>query len=155
MNNIREFAGTLPAEIMQYGSSSNHPGSMKMRAGKLTMLFSEGSLRYISFGNIEIIRMIYAAVRDRNWLTVKPVIKVKNIDTAENSFLIDLNCTYQSDEINFSSDYLIKGGADNTISFEMQGVVLEKSVRNLLRKVKAVSLNTPMAHMNRRISLQK
>ncbi|MFH0841565.1 MAG: hypothetical protein V1903_02975 [Bacteroidota bacterium] len=130
MNNIREFAGTLPAEIMQYGSSSNHSDSMKMRAGRLAMLFSEGSLRYISCGNIEIIRMIYAAVRDRNWLTVKPVIKVKNIDRTENSFSVDMNCIYQSDEINFCSDYLIRGGADNTISFEMKGIVLETSVRN-------------------------
>ncbi len=130
MNSIREFAGTLPAEKMQYGSSSNHPGSTKMRAGKLTMLYSEGSLRYISCGNMEIIRMIFAAVRDRNWLTVKPVITVKNIDRTENSFSVVINCIYQSDEINFCSDYLITGGADNTISFEMKGNVLEKSVRN-------------------------
>ena len=73
------------------------------------MYFSKGALRYISTGSNELIRMIYAAVRDRDWLTIAPVIRDQKIEKNENSFRISFSCLYQSGEINFSADYVIEG----------------------------------------------
>jgi hypothetical protein len=39
-----------------------------LRAGPLTMIFESGDLRYLTLGGREVIRRIYAAVRDRNWI---------------------------------------------------------------------------------------
>ena len=41
--------------------------SKTLKAGKLTCMYEAGNLRYIKWGNSEIIRMIYGAVRDENW----------------------------------------------------------------------------------------
>ena len=46
------------------------PIGVSLRAGPLRMVFEGGDLRYIMLGEREIIRRIYAAVRDRNWATV-------------------------------------------------------------------------------------
>jgi len=69
MNNIREFAGTLPAEIKQYGDSSHNSGPLRMRAGRLTMHCSEGSLRHISCGNKALQRGLKEFIKD-DWKKV-------------------------------------------------------------------------------------
>jgi len=90
----------------------------------LTMIYENGSLRTISIGESEIVRMIYAAVRGKAWLTAEPEITDEEIDIHENSFEIKYNCHYRLADIDFSATYSIKGNADNSVSFEMEGVAL-------------------------------
>jgi hypothetical protein len=66
-------AGTLwrspaPAAAQAPSSQPPPPRDLELTAGPLTMLFEPGLafLRYIRLGEREVIRGIYAAVRDRN-----------------------------------------------------------------------------------------
>ncbi|HRR94106.1 MAG TPA: hypothetical protein P5348_08965 [Bacteroidales bacterium] len=95
-----------------------------LKAGKLDILYENGSLRYISSGRTELLRMIYPAVRDDEWNTVTPVTLEEVIDRTDDSFRIKLIFLYRSGEINFRAKYLIEGKSDNSISFEMEGEAL-------------------------------
>ncbi|NMC39799.1 MAG: hypothetical protein GYA43_01295 [Bacteroidales bacterium] len=92
-----------------------------LKAGQLNVLYENGSLRYISSGKTELLRMIYPAVRDEEWNTVNPVILGEVIDKTDDSFRIKLSILYRSGEINFRAKYFIEGKSDNTISFGMEG----------------------------------
>jgi D-apionolactonase len=45
-----------------------------VRAGPLTAELEGPDLRYVRFGGVEVVRRLYAAVRDQNWGTVPPVL---------------------------------------------------------------------------------
>jgi len=53
----------------------------ELKAGPLSLIFEPGLgfVRYIRFGEHEVLRGIYAAVRDKSWGTVAP--KVSNLKT--------------------------------------------------------------------------
>jgi len=68
--------------------------------------------------------MIYSAVRDREWLTINPVITDEKIEVHPDSFRIEFKCIYKAGEINFSAGYRIEGNADNTVSFSFEGKAL-------------------------------
>lgn len=99
--------------------------SLKLQAGALSMIYENGSLRYISDGKHELIRMIYSAVRDREWLTINPVITDEKVEIHPSSFRIEYNCFYRTEEINFSASYIIRGGSDGTIIFGFKGEALD------------------------------
>lgn len=106
------------------GDHIQKPG-VTLNAGRLTMLYENGSIRYISAGENEIIRMIYSAVRDKEWLTIKPVITNEWIERGSSSFKIVYRCLYKSREVNFSARYLIEGQSDNKISLSFEGEALD------------------------------
>ena len=41
----------------------------KLVAGNISCLFENGNLRYLKAGDTEFVRLIYFAVRDKNWAT--------------------------------------------------------------------------------------
>lgn len=130
MNLLKEYVEALPEKIKQTGITDEEHDELLLNAGQLRICFSNGALRYISAGNNELLRMIYAAVRDRNWLTVVPLIKDQKIEKNENSCRISFGCIYQNGEINFSADYIIEGREDNSIVFTMEGRALESFEKN-------------------------
>ncbi len=101
-----------------------------LRAGDLSMVFESGGLRYISAGENELIRMIYAAVRDKDWLTINPLIEDEKIRKNKRSFTITFRCLYQSGAMAFSADYTFEGKPDNTIILTMEGKTLTKFKKN-------------------------
>lgn len=94
------------------------------------MLFEDGSIRYISAGKDEILRMIYAAVRDKEWLTIKPTITKERIERYSDSFKIQYTCSYKPAGIDFNADFTIEGKSDNTIIFTLEGKALGSFEKN-------------------------
>jgi len=117
-------------DLITFGSLTGNKGPVTLNAGNLSMMYINGGIRRISSGGTELIRMIYPAVRGRHWLTITPDVKSEKIDRSENSFKITLDCFYQSSEITLSARYAIEGKEDNTVTYEMEGFINEKSVRN-------------------------
>ena len=60
-----------------------------------------GFLRKIARGEAEIVRAVYAAVRDENWNTIEPSIEVRNVHVEENGFQVDFDVSCQSAGICF------------------------------------------------------
>ena len=121
---------TPEKEKIWHGDQNTNAGEIQLRAGDLSMIFESGSLRYISAGENELIRMIYAAVRDKDWMTINPLIEDEKIRKNKRSFTITFRCLYQSGTMAFSADYTIEGKQDNTVILTMEGKTLTKFEKN-------------------------
>ena len=132
MKSVLEYALSLRRETIWHGDHDENDRQVILRAGHLSMVYENGNLRYISLGNREIIRMIYSALRDKEWLTIKPEISDEIFDIQHDSFSIKYNCLYKSGEINFSATYTIEGNADNSLTFTLEGEALHSFDKNRL-----------------------
>jgi len=120
----------LPKNVLYYGTETPLPEQVELQAGPLSVLFEDGDLRYIRFGDREVIRRIYAAVRDRNWGTVPPRLSNLKIERTTDSFQITYDCQHQQGGINFSWKAAIRGDANGSIRFTMDGEAQSTFQRN-------------------------
>ncbi|UOE51036.1 hypothetical protein MTO98_08100 [Mucilaginibacter sp. SMC90] len=74
---------------------------MQLKAGEISVRYENGFLRYINYGNAEVLRMIYFALRDGNWGTLDAVISNEHIVSGDRSFTIHYDCKhrYQNTDI--------------------------------------------------------
>jgi D-apionolactonase len=72
-------------------------------------------------GDVEIVRRIYVAVRDKYWNTIVSKIKNLKIEKKHGSFRIEFDGSHKRSGIHFNWHGIIDGMEDNTISFSMQG----------------------------------
>jgi hypothetical protein len=101
-----------------------------LKAGTVTCIYEEGKVRYIKKAKSEILRMIYVAVRDKNWTTVPYKIEAEKVEVTDENFLISYTAFHQLGEIRFKSFVEIKGEKDGTISFSFKGKALSSFQRN-------------------------
>jgi hypothetical protein len=120
---------TPEQRIQAYGIPDQLPKKNILKAGQLELTYENGIIRWIKIGNTEILRMIYSAVRDRNWGTIEPKIEEEILNIDEHSFDICLKVNYDADPIHFSADYRISG-AENKIRFEMNGIAQSDFLKN-------------------------
>ncbi len=96
-----------------------------LRAGELKLRYEDGFLRQLLFGETEVLRMIYFALRDHNWGTFTPIIEQENIQVDADHFRISYQCRHQLDG---QDCYIWKvniiGSADGTIEFDLKGTAL-------------------------------
>lgn len=116
--------------VLYYGKDEVLPELVPLRAGPLTLFFEEGDLRYIGYGDAEILRRVYVAVRDRNWGTVPPRLSGLKIDAGNDSFQISYEVENRRGEIDFFWRGTINGTAEGTISFRMEGLARSTFLRN-------------------------
>ena len=81
--------------LLLFGQNEPLPEQIELTAGPLTLIFEEGAIRYIKYRDHEVIRRIYAAVRDKEWRTVPGKIENLKINRREDSF--DLSFTSEHD----------------------------------------------------------
>ena len=120
----------LPKNVLYYGVDQPLPARIPLRAGPLNLFFENGDLRHIRFGEHEILRRVYVAVRDRNWGTVTPQISNLQINTNERDVQITFDTTCRQNEIDFHWQGKITGNADGTIIFSMDGTAHSEFWRN-------------------------
>jgi len=120
----------LTRQEIYYGKNEMLPEQIELHAGPLTMLFGQGDLRYLRFGNNEVLRRIYVAVRDRNWGTIPPIFSNLNIEKANNSFLITFDAENKQNEVDFTWKGIIQGKPDGTVTYSMDGTARSNFWRN-------------------------
>jgi D-apionolactonase len=122
----------LPKETLYHGSPEPIPPAKPIQAGPLTMLFEPGTgfLRYVRLGDHEIIRAIYAAVRDKNWNTLHAAISNLEMTIRENQFSIRFQADCVKEEINFVYRVEITGAGNGTLSYHFQGEARSDFWRN-------------------------
>ena len=120
----------LSVNVWRHGNDQGLSARQGLRAGPLSVVFEQGELRSISLGEREVIDRIYAAVRDRNWETVPPVISGLQVDAGQDSFRVtfDVDCTLR--KIHFQWKGAITGEANGTIVFSMKGVAHSTFLKN-------------------------
>ena len=101
------------------------------KAGIFTVGYANGFLRRIKYGDVEVIRMIYMALRDHNWNTFGHVIQNEEIEKLASGFRIKYECFNESDkEKIFKWTVEILGKEDGEISFEIYGEALKDVLKN-------------------------
>lgn len=114
--------------ILDGGISS--PARTALRAGGLTLFYEDGTLRYIKAGGVEVVRQIYAALRDHNWGTIVPVLNNVQMDIQPDSFRITYTAEHRQNDIDFSWQGTITGTAESVITFDFDGVAHSSFLRN-------------------------
>ncbi|HEY0740914.1 MAG TPA: hypothetical protein VGD40_05600 [Chryseosolibacter sp.] len=104
---------------------------MILYAGPLQVLYERGFLRYISYQDAEILRMIYFALRDENWDTCEHIITHEEKDISWETFRV----TYDSVHRKNNEDLIrwkasIEGLPDSSIRFTIDGEVLKEIKKN-------------------------
>lgn len=95
-----------------------------LRAGPLSMLFEPelAFLRYIRLGDREILRGIYAAVRDGVWGTITPEISNICLETEQDHFKLTFDVNCRRKEIDFFWQGSITGDSQGMVVYSMNGM---------------------------------
>lgn len=93
----------------------------ELRAGPLTAALDGVDLRYVKLGNVEIVRRIYVAVRDRNWNTIPAIASDIQVDARADSFEVGFTAEHSSYDTHFEWAGSITGTREGRIRFEMDG----------------------------------
>jgi len=124
----REFL--LASAFAPFAKAS--PNALTLSAGPLTLEFEPelAFVRYVRLGGDEVLRGIYAAVRDSTWGTVPP--KVTNVQVKKRrggfELTFDVDCT--QGPISFAWRGAITGEAAGTLRFAMDGSAKTSFRRN-------------------------
>ena len=92
-----------------------------LHAGRLTAVLDGVDLRYVKLGEVELVRRIYVAVRDRNWNTIPGMASELEIDAQDDSFEVRFSIRHESHDTDFSWRGRIAGSPDGRIAFTMDG----------------------------------
>lgn len=120
----------LSNNVLYYGQDEPLPERIALRAGPLSLCYEAGDLRYIQYGQHEILRRVYVAVRDQSWNTILPRLHNVQVTTADDNFHIRYEVENQQDAIDFAWRGEITGAADGTITFTMAGEARSTFLRN-------------------------
>ncbi len=90
---------------------------VRLKAGLLEMLLYQSALRKISYGDTEIVRTVYAAVRDRNWGTLPFIPKSADLEESKDSFILKIKGVFGTDEPVGSAEIEISGNAPAGMEF--------------------------------------
>jgi D-apionolactonase len=103
-----------------------------LRAGPLHMEFDVelAFLRYVRWGERELIRGVFAAVRDRNWDTIPGRVDDLTVDIGTDSFRIGWQVHARAGEVDFRWQGTLTGSADGSVVFDFQGTALRGFLKN-------------------------
>lgn len=103
--------------------------TVKLRAGPLEAEFEDGGLRAIVYDGVEIVRGVYAAVRDRDWDTVTPEVDVRQLRQSEGETKVLFQCRHARDEIDFEWDGTLDMSEDG-VRFDFDGIARASFLKN-------------------------
>lgn len=112
------------------GTGKPQAERIALRAGKLSLVYEDGKIRYVSAGGQEILRGVYAAVRDHNWDTIPFTLRDVVTEVNADSFRIAFTSDHHKGGIRFVWRGEIAGTADSTIRFSFDGEALTAFQRN-------------------------
>jgi hypothetical protein len=107
------------------GSGAAPIDPIVLRAGPMTMVFEPQSafLRYVRVGSVEVVRGVYAAVRDHNWGTIRPAVSdLKSQVTADGGFELTFSVACREGPIDVSWQGRITGEPAGRVTYTMRGV---------------------------------
>jgi hypothetical protein len=107
-------------------------GLLDLRAGPLRMWFDceSGFLRNISLGEYEIVRGVFAAIRDQDWNTIPFSLSKLEVEQNNDTFKIvfDAHCIHA--EIQFSWQGELRGSRAGIVSYRFRGMAENSFLKN-------------------------
>jgi hypothetical protein len=111
-------------ELLRTGRTAAPPEIREVRAGNLTAIFTNGDLRFVRRGPVEVVRRVYMAVRDLDWNTLPGEYEDQEIVAGPDSFLIRYTRRDRDAGIDYRWHAEITGTADGVITYRMRGTAL-------------------------------
>lgn len=121
---------TSPLPISYYGTQDPPAEVRYLRAGPLSMVYENGFIRYVSLGGVEILRMIYFAIRDHNWDTMPTEILNEEIQAEEDHFKLSYDCICNTSTVKFSWQCELMGSKQGVLRFRIQGTAKNQFRKN-------------------------
>jgi len=103
--------------------------TVRLRAGEMEALLEDGGLRYIAYRGNEIVRGVYAAVRDRDWGTVPPRLESFRLVEEAEGVSARFTCVHEQGGIDFVWDARIRF-EDRRVRFEFDGTARSSFLKN-------------------------
>src|SRR5438876_5221279 len=121
-----------PQSILHDGKIDPVPRPIELRAGPLTLCFEPHTafLRHIRLGDHEVVRALYAAVRDQNWTTIRPQVTLREQDIRPDSFRLAFDCVCQRGAIDYFWQGVMSGDPVGRIRFTFDGLARSDFLRN-------------------------
>nr|CAA9225625.1 hypothetical protein AVDCRST_MAG63-855 [uncultured Armatimonadetes bacterium] len=118
--------------VLIYGRDEAPTEPVALRAGPLSLRFEPdtGFLRRIRLGDREVVRAVYAAIRDAGWATVASRFSDLRIEAGPDTFRLSFRALCRQGEIDFSWTGTITGSADGTVVFAFDGLAHSTFARN-------------------------
>lgn len=122
----------LNKNILLYGHDELPPKPLELRAGPLTVIFEPDNafLRFVRLGDHEVVRNIYAVVRDQNWNTIAWQVQNLKSDVRPDSFDIHFDVTCVEREVSYFWKGSVNGDASGRITFTFDGEAKSNFRRN-------------------------
>jgi D-apionolactonase len=119
-------------EFLRRGQPAAAPPYVPLRAGPISMFYdpASGFIRHLRLGNREVLRGIYVAVRDHNWGTVPGVLRELRSKFGHDHFELDFEMTHRRDSIHFVWRGTVRGAADGTVRYDLDGEARSAFRRN-------------------------
>jgi hypothetical protein len=121
---------TLPLRVLHTGTEEPLRETRELQAGPLTVNYEDGGLRSIRWGQREVLRRVYVAVRDRNWASVPAVVTDLRVDASADAFDVSFTVECRRGDLHFEWRGVVKGDATGTIVFSMEGEAQSTFLRN-------------------------
>lgn len=136
------------------GTDTPPPEFIPLVAGPLRMTFDPQNafLRYIRYGDREVLRGVYVGVRDHNWDTILPAVSNVALEQTSGGFSVTFEASCRQHEVDFSWRGAILGGADGRVTFEMEGKANSEFRRN---RIGFCILHAPSEVAGRRCRVEK
>jgi len=103
-----------------------------LRAGPLSVAYTNGELRCIRLGYTEVLRRVYIVFQDRNWTARPWIITEEEVTDTSDSFTITYTGRGTFDAEPFTMNVIIHGEPDGTITYSMSGKASASFIRNRL-----------------------
>jgi D-apionolactonase len=114
----------LPKQTIRTGTGEPAPAAVLLCAGPVRVLFAGGDLRQICYGDIEVARRIYVAVRDLDWNTLPGDITDLDVADHGDSFAIRFTQRHKAGDLDYEWHAEIDGDSAGTIRYRMRGAAL-------------------------------
>ena len=105
---------------------------INLKAGPVQLTYDAGFLRTFSSNGEEVLRMIYFAIRNRDWNTAAITITDESVRSKADSFVVDYNWQVDDLGIQLVGTAYIEGQPDGTITFDFYGRAVNTFLRNRL-----------------------
>lgn len=120
----------FPLNVLYWGAQKSLPEQHALQAGALSAVLDESQILNIRWRGQEVLRRIYAAVRDSQWGTVPARVSNLAIRRNASSFLVTFDVLHEQDEIVFAWKGVVEGFASGKLLFSMRGEALSSFLRN-------------------------
>jgi hypothetical protein len=112
------------------GGETQRP--VELRAGPLRMCFEPQTalLRHLRLGDHEVVRAIYAAIRDQDWATISPQVGIREQDIKPDSFRIVFDAVCRRGSIDYFWRGTVTGDKDGRVQYVFDGEARSDFRRN-------------------------